>query len=249
MSTTSRFARVIGQARNRFLFAGQGYTFRNLNSSDGVAVFPKLGLAFNRIRKSANTSVTAFLTELERGVQIESAHDAKVESIRPYALSWADARRFPQFYSLVVVREPYARVLSAWLNKMEGDAPRGFRHFPGHGLTGPEGFEAFLAFLDQGGLHSKRHWTPQVDLMFQPAERFSRVARLERLADDMAGCLADIGLDPVLAQSLAQPHRLEVGTKKITGAANRLDGYYSAKGRAIVARLYRADFDTFGYPT
>ncbi len=146
-----------------------------------------------------------------------------------------------------MVREPYARILSAWLNKMADDAPRRLRRLPGHGDTGSEGFERFLRWLDDGGLCVKRHWTPQVDLLFQPHERFSRFARLETLAEDMAACPSDLGHDPAPAERLVTPHRLGAGTRKITGAANRLDAFYSDTGRDIVRRLYREDFEALGY--
>lgn len=248
MNMKRRIERLVGSLQNRIVLAGHDYRWRNFHAStDGVAVFPRLGLVYNRIRKSANTTMSAFLAELEYGA-ISSDPTVVKRSIRhPYDLGWSDAKRIPDYYSLLVVREPYARILSAWLNKLEGPAPAHFRRFPGYGLSGPEGFEAFVRWLDNGGLRAKRHWTPQADLLMQPVEKFSRIARVENLPHDIAGCLRDLGLDPSPASRLDSPHKVEAGTAKITKAADRLSAYYTDTSREIVGRLYRMDFEMFGY--
>jgi hypothetical protein len=49
----------------RYLLRKQAYNNKILFSLSTMAIFPTLGLVFNRIKKSGNTSVVTFLHELD----------------------------------------------------------------------------------------------------------------------------------------------------------------------------------------
>lgn len=243
--------------RNRIVFNGMEMVHSNLKRSDAVAVFPELRLFFNRIKKSGNSTVTAFLAELaaeQTGRRFKTVHEAKKAALSPTRCSWRDAREMRDYTHFTVVRNPYDRVLSAFLNKVslgeEGNDSRKphFRIVPGWNEPTPEGFARFVAFLDDGGLRYNRHWWPQRDLLVMPPDRFHMIARLESLPEDMARLLAMIGREPDRARSLKVPHPLEVSQPlKITGATSRRATFYTPELAATVQRLYVTDFETFGY--
>ncbi|WP_158547710.1 sulfotransferase family protein [Rhodosalinus sediminis] len=244
--------------RNMVVFRRMEMTHANLNNSAAVAAFPELRVFFNRIKKSGNSTVTAFLAELaaeETGQRFGTVRDAKKAALSPVRCSWREAREMRDYTRFTVVRNPYDRVLSAFLNKValgeEGSdsRKRRFRVVPGWGEATPDGFARFVAFLDERGLHHDRHWWPQRELLVMPPERFHLIGRLETLPEDMARLLTMIGRDPERARSLGQPHPLEASQPlKITGATAKRAAFYTPQLAQTVGRLYAADFETFGYP-
>lgn len=244
--------------RNRWIFRGMEMIHANLNRSYAVAAFPELGVVFNRIKKSGNSTVTAFLSELaagESGKSYKSVKEAKRGALSPGRCTWVEARALRDYTYLTVVRNPYDRALSAFLNKValgeDGEDSRKphFRCVPGWGEASREGFEKFVRFLDAGGLDHDKHWWPQNKLLIMPPARFDCIAKLETLAEDMARFLTKIGRDPAPAQMLAAPHPLESRQeRKITGATGKRARFYTPELMAIVFRLYADDFELFDYP-
>ena len=244
--------------RNRLIFRGMRVDHKNLNHGDAIAAFPELRVVFNRIKKAGNSSVTAFLWDLaaeERGERAQSIRAAKKTALSPSRANWQEALIMRDYTYFTVVRNPYDRALSAFLQKVsrgqEGNdsRKRRFRVVPGWGEPSPEGFAKFVDFLANGGLKHDRHWWPQVELLIMPFERFDVVGRLETLSDDMARLLEVIGRDPAKAETLKRPHPLEAKQpNKITGATSKRAAYYTPELAATVRRLYAADFETFGYP-
>lgn len=214
----------------------------NLRAAHRVVVAPRLGLAFNRIKKNANTTVTTLLQELETG-RVAHRDIAKWEArtlwdLGPRELAGLGGLRFA-----AVVRDPYSRVLSAFLDKFREDAYRR-RHgaFP---LT-PQGFRDFVRWLEAGGLGRDAHWGPQGRLMLLPADRYDHLVRFERLGPEMAALLEALGAE-VPEGRLAGLYPSDRG--KETGAQARLAGFYDADTAARVARLHAADFAMLGYDT
>lgn len=244
--------------RNRLVFRGMDVVHSNLNNADAVAAFPQLRVAFNRIKKAGNSTVTTFLAELsaeDSGQSFNSVRDAKKGALSPARCGWRAAREMRGYTFFTVVRNPYDRVLSAFLNKValgekgiDSRKPR-FRVVPGWGEATPAGFAEFVAFLDRGGLSHDRHWWPQCDLLIMPPEHFDLIGRLETLPEDMARLLTMIGRDPDHARALEKPHPLEASQPhKITGATSKRAQFYTPDLERVVRRLYARDFATFGYP-
>ncbi len=238
----------------RLMFAGKGIDLENLERA--AAIYPAQRLVYNRIKKSGNTRIVAFLNDLFGAERFDSMRRLKAAQTRAQDLSLRDLAALNDFYSFTFVRNPYGRVLSAYLDKLAAPraprAPRkpgrgpGYRVYPGYGENSPEGFARFLAFLDEGGLSADRHWWPQADLLYQPAERFSFIGRLERMVEDMGRVLAEVGRDPEAASVLEQRHEVEAQRRE-TRTSEREAAFYTREGRAIVARLYARDFTLFGY--
>jgi hypothetical protein len=245
----AKLQRRITRQRAKLAFRDSNFHLENLYKH--VAIFPDSGLAYNRIKKCANTRIAAFFTDILSGETFDNSLAMKRGLVKPADLSYAELMRIRAYYSVVFVRNPYGRVLSVFLDKLAAGGQsraRTYGRCPGFGDNSREGFLAFLEYLDSGGLHDNLHWWPQSELLYQPPADFSFIGRLERTVPDMRQILAAIGQDPDLAVALDAPHALEAKRKQaVTAASSRVDDYYTDRGRDIVRQLYSADFDNFDY--
>lgn len=207
-----------------------------------VAIYPGLGLAYNRIKKNANTTVVMLLREMETG-SVESRKAAKDNSPKVRDLSFSQILRVRECCFFVVVRNPYSRVLSAFLNRFFSPDENSRRQDLGFELT-PSGFAAFVEWLKDGGLDKNAHWDLQTKLMFLPLEKYDFVVRFENFKPEMLALLEGRGLS-------APTGRLDglypTDTNKKTSSDSRLQEFYTPRLAEIVAELYAKDFDELGY--
>lgn len=227
---------VIAVLRARF---GPGLRIATIHR---VAVFPGLGLAHNRVKTNANTTLTILLREVSGGA---AAHRdiAKWEAVTPFDLPLSQLGLLRRLRWVVVVRNPYSRVLSAFLDKFrEEKYQRSHGAFP---LT-PEGIAAFIGCLKQGGLTKDGHWDLQSKLILAPLDRFDAVIRFETLGPDLEAALQAGGV-PFDATRLRAAYPSDEA--KRTGATAKIDAFSDAALAEGVARLYAADFAALGYST
>ena len=140
-----------------------------------------------------------------------------------------------------MVRNPYGRVLSAFLDKFrEGD-----KHLAMYGKRvaardgGQVTFRAFCRYLAAGGEAENAHWMRQTRILGL-ADRMDYVGRLESLDADLEAIFARIGG--------AAPDAVPRAGPPATAASKRLREYYDAECAALVEQVYREDFTRFGYP-
>jgi Sulfotransferase family len=239
MSTATKLKIVKYQVARPALWLKYG-SDANWSVVDRIAVYPRLNLAYNRVRKNANTTVVSLLNEIETGNSAKSRREAKHNSGRlyrsPSALLKIRSLRF-----FVVIRNPYTRVLSAFLDK--------FRYEPylqAHGrfdLT-PAGFEKFLVYLRQGGLAKDGHWDLQIKSLLLPLARYDGVIRFENLREELGAFLQAMKIQ-IPAGRLDAPYATDEG--KATSAGIRASEFYDGRIREVVASLYREDFDALDY--
>lgn len=206
-----------------------------------LAYFPNLGLCYNKVKKNANTSVVMLLSELETG-RINSRSETKRQLSGLPDLRVSEFSRLRSYHYFVVVRDPYSRVLSAFLDKFRHES---FRRRHGDFDRTSEGFGRFLIWLDKGGLGKDAHWDLQSKVIVWPLEAFDTVIRFETFANDFAALLRSRGLDvdpTLLADVLPQDQ------DKKTQANDKVSLFYTPERREIVGRLYRIDFEALGYP-
>ena len=147
-----------------------------------------------------------------------------------------------------VVRNPWTRTLSAFLDKIANGPQDKYGSIPGFGDNSKAGFEAFITFLESGGLHANHHWKPQNDALLLPASQFKSICRLEHLSTELPNALAESGLTLPNSEQLQQPHRIESNQhSKLTQASSKLSRYYSPTTIQAVANLYTADFKLGSY--
>jgi hypothetical protein len=223
-----------------------------------VHLFPQIKCAYNRVKKAANSSTLMFLADAMatgregRAVASREYLDRKHSSLAegvPLSKLWFP-RSLGGYYWFTVVRSPYSRLLSAYLQKGQAalDGSPGFSGIPGFDQLDPEGFRRFVSFLENGGLRHDGHWTPQVEMLFLPPSRFDLVAKTETLARDLAAVLRALGLNPPGEDVLSRPHPSESAASwKVTSASSRLRTFYDGALARRVRQLYAADFDLLGY--
>lgn len=147
----------------------------------------EMGFFCNRVPKAANSTVVSSLATLKLG-RTTGSKEAKRLFRNPSELTANELARFEQLYKFVFVRNPYARTLSAYLDKV---------HRKRQGSSGLEvvgqvdrqqardGFREFLQSLQHGKLFSNAHWAPQTSILLIPVERFDFIGRVETLDNDL----------------------------------------------------------------
>ena len=212
-----------------------------------LAVFPRLGVVYNRIQKNANTTTMLLLDALEVG-RLRSIPESKGQHLlfyKAWALgrfSLADARY------MVVARSPISRALSAFQFKFgfmrHMAMPRYGREFE----VTPEGFEEFLLWLKGGALSRDLHWDLQVRSLALPVAVFTDIIHVERYEADMRAFLTctRIGDSPALTEiDFAELRRL--GSPHASKAQDRRAEFLTPQARRLIAEIYAEDFTAFGY--
>ena len=142
------------------------------------------------------------------------------------------------------VRNPFARVLSAYLNKIMTPEDHVRASFCArHGLKADAeiSFDQFVELLShEAPENMDPHWRPQHLNTLYPFIEPNFVGHLERMNEEFAGLLSQL----FGRQVDWQPSK----AKHATGAADKLAAYFGASDtRARVLEIYRNDFSYFGY--
>ena len=169
----------------------------------------------------------------------------------------------PAVTSFVIVRNPFTRVLSGWLDKAflkvpDGGTPRPYFLNGGHRAL-PTNFSEFLRLLKL---------TPQASLdpHFMPMSSFCGLAtagmkvdhvfKLENISTWGPALVRKLGLEKFIDDAWETSHRggffpAENGNEERTGhnhhASEQIRSYYRAADAAIVREVFEADFELFGY--
>ncbi|MDF0601318.1 sulfotransferase family protein [Psychromarinibacter sp. C21-152] len=209
-----------------------------------VAVSLSHGFLFNRLPKNANSTVTAMLHDYAFGGQGDAmARTAKHAFGRPVFLGRRGVAALADCFKFCIVRDPYSRTLSAYLDKIVGRQRQSRRPLrllrDKHGTDAPT-FEQFCLYLAEGGLYDDNHWAPQVAGLVLPPERFDHIGRFERLDEEL-----DLIARRIFGRGYASERRYGPAS---TDAAAQLEAHYTPRAREIVQTLFRPDFETFGYP-
>jgi hypothetical protein len=211
---------------------------------DRTVVSHRWRYVYVRVPKSANSTViTALFRRFpEPGLDPADLDRAKVRSTHFRNLGVGDLFRIRGYFFFSVVRNPYGRVLSAFLDKFRA----GDKHLANYGERvaahdgGQVSFRAFCRYLADGGEAENAHWMRQSRILGL-ADRMDHVGRLETLEADLEAIFARIGG--------AAPDAVPRVGPPATAASKRLAEYYDAECAALVEQVYRDDFTRFGYPT
>ncbi len=206
------------------------------------AYSPADGFFFNRIPKAANSTVMATLGAYSEFHKPLSRNRKKSRFLRPSRMSAGQVAGLAEAFRFTFVRDPYGRALSAFADKVvrKRKQARPFYDWLGRVGADPPAFIDFLRFLDDGGALSDAHWAPQADLLLLPVERFDFVGKLETIDRDL-GFVVERLFAPGAPMAMRRSGPRTDSHKTLAGA-------YDAEGRAIVNRVYAADFELFGYP-
>ncbi len=191
------------------------------------------------------------------------AHDrARSGLVHLDQLPSAEAQRLlqaPDVARYTFVRNPYTRVLSAYLNKFRRYAEQAEPAMPGdyfhqvfqeldrwRAANLPAEprvtFRVFLCWLRDAGhpMTRNEHWLPQHEIVDPLAVRYDMIGRFENMASDAAELLKR------LDAGVGFPTQEEVRFPS-SGTAAARDRYLDAEARALIEQLYRTDFELLGY--
>lgn len=142
------------------------------------------------------------------------------------------------------VRNPYTRIVSAYLNKIQQQEPGIWRLFTKKYGLDPDREISFRRFLEvitaDSAYDLDPHWRPQyVNILF-PYVRPNFIGRLENMDQELPYALSTF-----LNASGAQ---VVQGTQHKTGAAEKaLDFFEDPSTRRMFVEMFEPDFHHFGY--
>lgn len=149
-------------------------------------------------------------------------------------------------FKFCFVRNPYTRLLSAWLDKIAGNRPQKAQILLQLGreparLNQPVSFAEFVrAVAEQPVSMMDPHWRVQYYQTFQPGLTFDFIGRFESFDADFRRVLLRLRADGESFLTREARHG---------GAADeRLAEFYTPELADLVRDKYRTDFEMFGYP-
>lgn len=212
-----------------------------------LAVFPELGVVYNRIQKNANTTTMLILDSLEVG-RIRSITESKGQHILLFK-AWMQGRlKLDKARNMVVVRSPFGRALSAFLYKFHVRRQYALHEYGREFDISPSGFGDFLQWLRDGALGMDSHWDLQFNSLALPVEVFTDIVHVEEYAAEMSAFLAKVQANAGLPTTQVNFELFrKLGSPHATQSKDKLDEFRTPLTEKCVAELYQADFEAFGY--
>jgi Sulfotransferase family len=213
----------------------------NVEAFDRIAVFRKSKIAFNRLKKNANSTVMIALTRLENGLLLNSTLTAKREAsgLDDASVLFADLAHFDW---LLIVRDPYSRTLSAFLEKFQKELY--IRRYGKFELSSI-GFLNFLCWLKDGGMSADFHWNLQTAHIFLPMSFYTRIIRFETFGSEFLRFLQE--KDPAIDSDFLS-EATSIGAIHATRSDEKVNAFYNTESKKLVSELFEADFRALGYP-
>ena len=209
-----------------------------------IAVNVERKYCYVRIPRAANTAITATLFHQHHGHLPDERFEGKRAFKRPAAMPGFLPSSLDGFFCFTFVRNPYERVLSAYLSKMVAAEQRSpyrelGRHVRDRHGTGKLSFRAFCDYLGHEGPYGNPHWYPQCDFIDAAGmQRLDVIGRVERMDEDLGRVMSII---------FGKPSDSDYREELPTGAGGKLAEHYDEACREVVRKIYSEDFSRFGY--
>lgn len=150
-------------------------------------------------------------------------------------------------YTFTIVRNPYTRILSAYLDKICRRCTLREQFYWQHSIPRNENirFEEFLKLLYQPGVILDQHYRPQVENIFLGGIHIDAVFPLENYASFVSEIRDSI-------KDFRDDHAAEGAStyqKHATNSSDKISAYYTSDAAAMVREIYHDDFEAFGYST
>ncbi|MFD2165819.1 sulfotransferase family protein [Thalassotalea euphylliae] len=201
------------------------------SADDRGCVDFELGIFYNRVPKAANSTIVSNLVNTKLGHEIDSPQAKKIFR-SPSTLSKYELEQFEGLFKFTVVRDPFSRTLSAFLDKID-------RKYNQHHQK--VSFKDFLKTLKEGKLHSNLHWAPQSSIFLIPFEKFQFVGRFENLNADLSTIIRHID------NQSAALHSFSRKGPPSTSANEKLRKFYDEECEELVKQMYKQDFALLEY--
>lgn len=209
-----------------------------------MAVSRRHGYVYVRIPKAANSTISktlALYTWPERAHWFAS-RDAIWAKRRFGRFGWRTTPEtlLADYFTFSFFRNPYSRLLSAFLQKMPKLKYQGMARAAQVKQVDEEGFRSFVAWLESGGLDANIHWAPQTSICPLPVASLDFVGHVENLDEDLAALVGRL----FPGQCYDQPATRQRDRQH---AVHKLQTYYDEALAQRVCALYRRDFEELGY--
>jgi dermatan 4-sulfotransferase 1 len=199
-----------------------------------------------RIPKCANTTITKTLLQHDAALAASLPKSARPKHASRglyRAIAWSPESLAKRYFCFTFVRNPYTRVLSAYLGHIAA-AESGEYSYVAAALDKTDisqvSFTDFIGFLERGGLFSNAHWAPQTSVLPIDTKLIAFIGRVENLEADLARLINQIpgmlNFNTVITHENGQ-----------TNSAAQIAEYYDDDLASRVYELYREDFDSLGY--
>lgn len=205
------------------------------------------------VGKAANSTVKHHLYELEYAgtrFKTKSLHDRQYAPLlSPFQLSddlLEEVLTSPKYYRFSVVRNPYARLLSCYLDRIVPGNSAPYRQLL-LAMNKPDGTKvSFSEFINtvcrQNPFDQNNHWRLQVCEIFSNKIKYNLIGKQENFSEDMSI------IWPHIASGKGVPNfSAENKSPSITSANKHLNDYYTSELIELVREAYRDDFSEFGY--
>ncbi|MGH6663637.1 MAG: sulfotransferase family 2 domain-containing protein [Pseudolabrys sp.] len=230
------------------------------NPEAQIDVLPQHRLIYVCVPKSASTTIKSALSTLERGAPACSGmlHKRRYSGLK--SPSQVGLSTFHQLASNAAtlrfsfVRNPYARLVSAWADKyqnkplLRGDsfADLYLTHRAASGdapAVGDSNTLSFPRFVEFAAATADRrvnaHWHLQDDILDMPGIKLDLIGKVENFPGDFNRVLDHVGASDQV--------RLAIGQRLNASQHHPWQDYYTDALAARVHGAYERDFDRFGY--
>lgn len=197
-----------------------------------------LGIFYNRTPKAANSTIVSSLVQAKLGTEIASPQAKKVFR-SPSTLSNSEVKALDGLFKFALVRDPFSRTLSAYLDKID----RKYNQ-----KEEKVSFKDFLKNLKQGKLHSNLHWAPQTSIMLLPIKEFDFIGKFENLNQDLNFILSRITQSKSATPFINNDKNFHRKGPPSTSASDKVKNYYDDECEELVKQLFALDFQILEYP-
>ena len=226
-----------------------------------IDVLPRHRLIYLSVPKCASTTIKSALSALELGVlpPTDRVHVRRYSGLHsPTQVGLSTFHRLANSTTTLrfaFVRNPYARLVSAWADKFQ-DKPL----VPGDSFVDlylchraaidsalPEGADQTLSFAQfvmfavaSSDRRINAHWQAQDDLLNMPGIALDFVGKVEAFEVDFTRVLDHVGANHCIRQAIRVYHNASLHRP--------WPDYFTDDLSARVHRAYERDFDRFAYP-
>lgn len=154
-----------------------------------------------------------------------------------------------KYFVFTFVRNPFARVLSAYLDKIEKNkAPK--IHivrslFKSDELDKPVSFKEFVKLLHMNNkvLYIDKHWRPQTANLVVPEIKYDFIGRLENFDEDFQ----EVEKEIKRKGEPSKKRKVKNYTPHQTSANEKIRHYYDEETIELIREIYADDFKNFQY--
>ena len=209
-------------------------------------------LLFVKNAKAGSTSVAKLIIHYSTGKLVDKPHQRQDGVFSGFASSveFGAAFKSPDTYCFTMVREPAARLQSAFLNLFVDQQnlsaarhlspliARGFD--PNQAIT--RNFEIFLDYVEESLADSPKycdqHWRPQYINLGRDGLTYDQIGKLETYNQSVSTAFEDAGLGAYLKT---------VNWRQKSNVSSSGDSDLTKSHRPRIERVYARDYELFGY--